>query len=101
MSRFEHDTPLEPAPENAVYYTVDRAGPGRWASIALGTIWTDDNRSLQVQYRPGVDSFAAAEFQNVLNEYAIVGLSATDAFDITVEEEGNPVVESGDLSQLS
>ena len=101
MSKFEHDTPLIPGDVNALLYTIARVGPGRWARIPLGILWTDDKRSLQVRYDRGADSFEVADFQKILNEYAIAGLSATDAFDITVEEEGNPEVVSGDLSQLT
>lgn len=98
--KFQQDDPLTPDDGEARFFGRSKVGNGRWVTVALGVLWTDNADSLQCDYRPDVDSYEMADFQNLLNAYATAELTATEAFDVVVADEGNPPVTSGDLSYL-
>ncbi|MEH6794034.1 MAG: hypothetical protein V7694_07835 [Rhodococcus sp. (in: high G+C Gram-positive bacteria)] len=84
------------------FYGGERVGTGRWAVLDnLGVLWTDDREALQLGAVEGADAAAANALRYELNGSAARGVSATEAFDTTVAQHGNPAVSSGDLSTLA
>lgn len=84
------------------FYGGERVGVGRWAVLDnLGVLWTDDRDALQLGAVEGADAAAANAIRYELNGYAARGVSATEAFDVTVADHGSPPIVEGQLVNRS
>lgn len=86
-------------PDDQHFYGNARSGPGRWARLPVGVLWTDDADALQLSRLPSADQSAAYELRVRLHGYAASEAPATSVFDRIVAEY-SAVVESGDLADV-